>query len=204
MVMGVTPSTDGPAAQTVPDLVARARAGDQEAWNDLVSQFLPLVFSIITKFRMSNADAKDVNATVWLRLVEHLDDLRESAALPGWLASTTRNEALRMLRRRNREPTVDPQIRAFAAEGSSSIEQDLFEEERRFALRQGLAQLRPERRDLVVLLIHDPPLPYAEIARRLGRPIGWVGPTRARALAELRATTALQALIQADQEKKTG
>ena len=81
------------------DLVTRARAGDQASWNALVDRFLPLVNGVIRRFRLSSADADDVNQTVWLRLVEHLGDLREPRALPGWLVTTTRNEALRVIRR---------------------------------------------------------------------------------------------------------
>ena len=91
------------------DLVARARAGDQASWNALVDRFLPLVNSVIAKFRLSAADGDDVNQTVWLRLVEHLGDLREPRALPGWLVTTARNEALRVIRLRGRATPVDPQ-----------------------------------------------------------------------------------------------
>ena len=48
--------------------------------------------------RLSRADAADVSQNVWLRLTEHLDTIREPAALPGWLATTTRRECLRTIR----------------------------------------------------------------------------------------------------------
>jgi len=44
------------------------------------------------------ADAQDAAQTVWLNLVGHLDSLRDPAALPGWLATTTRRECGRILR----------------------------------------------------------------------------------------------------------
>src|SRR5262245_27458090 len=124
---------------TIPDLVSRARAGDSEAWNALVERFLPLVFSVLTRYRMTRADAEDVNQTVWLRLVEHLDQLREPDALPGWLATTTRNEALRVLRKRDRQRPVDPQSwQGFESEVSAEIDDELLIDERRHALREGL------------------------------------------------------------------
>ena len=91
------------------DRVDAARAGDRDAWNALVDRFLPLVTSVIAKYRLQASDAADVNQTVWLRLVEHLDDLREPRALPGWLATTARNESLQVIRRRGRDTPVDPQ-----------------------------------------------------------------------------------------------
>ena len=71
---------------------------------------------------------------------------------------------------------------------------DLVAAERRQALREALAELPASRRDLLMLLLADPPLAYAEISARLGIPIGSIGPTRARALEQLRRTQALQDL----------
>ena len=65
--------------QLTAELVHAARAGDAEAWNDLVRRFLPLVRAVINRVRLSPADAADVNQSVWLRMVEHLDDLQRAA-----------------------------------------------------------------------------------------------------------------------------
>src|SRR5690349_6704989 len=93
----------------VDELVRAARAGDAAAWDALVDRYLPLVTAVIRRLRLSAADADDVNQTVWLRLVEHLDTLREPKALPGWLATTARNEGLRAIRRKGRDLPVDPE-----------------------------------------------------------------------------------------------
>ena len=85
-----------PYARDVVDLVSAAKAGDQGSWNALVDRYLPLVTAVIARYRLPQSDANDVNQTVWLRLVEHLEDLREPRALPGWLATIARNESLRV------------------------------------------------------------------------------------------------------------
>ena len=87
---------------------AAARAGDAAAWDALVDRYLPLVTAVIGRLRLSPADADDVNQTVWLRLVEHLDGLREPRALPGWLATTARNEGLRLIRAPGPRPARRP------------------------------------------------------------------------------------------------
>ena len=178
------------------DLVARAREGDQASWNALVDRFLPLVNSVITKFRLSAADGDDVNQTVWLRLVEHLGDLREPRALPGWLMTTARNEALRVIRLRGRATPVDPQGYILDLAGEQpEVDEDLIRDERAQAFRAALLELPAGRRELLELLLADPPISYDEISAKLGIPKGSIGPTRARALEQLRNTRAMRALV---------
>jgi DNA-directed RNA polymerase specialized sigma24 family protein len=85
-------------SSSVATLVARAASGDQAAWNEIVERYAPLVWSICTRYRLSSHDIEDVGQSVWLLLVEQLGNLREPAALPGWLATTTQRECLRVLR----------------------------------------------------------------------------------------------------------
>lgn len=183
------------ASDPLPDLVSRAREGDQGAWNAIVERYLPLVCGLARRYRLSEADGDDVCQTVWLRLVEKLSDLREPAALPGWIATTTRNECLRLIAGRKRMTPVDPvESGALAGVTDDVSADDLLAAEQRQALREGLAELSEDRRELLLILLTDPPVPYADISERLGIPIGSIGPTRARALEQLRNTAALRAL----------
>jgi RNA polymerase sigma factor (sigma-70 family) len=176
-------------------LVPAAREGDQDAWNAIVDRFLPLVEAIARQHRLSEADGDDVSQTVWLRLVEHLHQLREPNALPGWIRTTTRNECLRVLAARGRMRPVDPQEGGGLDSVEPSVSDDqLLAAERRHLLREALAELPAARRELLLLLLADPPLGYEAISERLGIPIGSIGPTRARALEQLRRTRALRGL----------
>ncbi len=196
--LAVVEEAQMPDPVTVDDLVSGARAGDQASWNALVDRFLPLVNAVIARHRLSSADADDVNQTVWLRLVEHLGDLREPRALPGWLMTTTRNEALRVIRLRSRDAITDPQGGMFDRVGDdAALDEGLIREERAQALRDGLQELPAGRRELLELLMTDPPISYDEISAKLGIPKGSIGPTRARALEQLRNTRAMRALVAA-------
>jgi RNA polymerase sigma factor (sigma-70 family) len=175
-------------------LVSRAQEGDQDAWDSIVERFLPLVGAIARRHRLAPTDGDDVGQTVWLRLVEHLGDLREPAALPGWIRTTARNECLRLLAARGRTRVVDPQTGGLDTVTDDLTDAELLAAERRQALRDALAELPEGRRELLLLLLLDPPLAYEEISRRLGIPIGSIGPTRARAFAQLRDTEALRNL----------
>ena len=174
------------------ELVAGANAGDERAWNEIVRRHAALVVSRIRQFRLSPDHADDVAQTVWLKLLEHLSELREPDALPGWIATTTRNECIRMVNLYRRSIPVDPQEGELDVGIVIDLDEGMLRVERNRALRDGLAELPPHQRELLVLLASDPPLSYAEIAERLGIPIGNIGPTRGRGLVKLRQTTAIQ------------
>jgi RNA polymerase sigma factor (sigma-70 family) len=79
-------------------LVSRATNGDRQAWDGLVERYAPLIWSICRRHGLGDADAEDVGQSIWLKLVDQLDKIRVPAALPGWLATTTRRECGRVLR----------------------------------------------------------------------------------------------------------
>ena len=83
---GADPVRDNPVSA---DLVNRAAKGDKHAWDALVERFIPLIWSICRRYRLDDADTEDVCQVVWLHLADQLDKIRDSAALPGWLATTT-------------------------------------------------------------------------------------------------------------------
>lgn len=190
-----------PESIDVAALVRASAAGDQDAWDALVERFAHLVVAVTRRYRLSRDDAQDVSQTVWLRLVEHLDSLREPAALPGWIMTTARHECLRTLRVGGRTIPVDPQeSRQLERSAPDDVDVELLEAERHQALRDGLAELSPPQRALLELLATDPPLSYAEVAQRLDIPVGSIGPTRARALEKLRATTAVTTYLQTSRD----
>jgi RNA polymerase sigma factor (sigma-70 family) len=179
-------------------LVGRASDGDQAAWNEIVDRFAPLVWSICRRFRLSDMDAHDVGQNVWLRLVEYLPSLREPAALPGWLATTTRRECLRVQRLtwQNEKQLGQPDVDVPADEETTRVDRWLIEHERDSALRTAFAQLGERCRQLLAMLMRDPPEPYAKISADLSIPVGSIGPSRARCLQQLRGNPAVLALIE--------
>jgi RNA polymerase sigma factor (sigma-70 family) len=190
---------------TVVTLVARAREGDKAAWEEIVEQYAPLVWRVCRRYRLSDQDALDVGQNVWLLLVEHLRQLREPAALPGWLARTTQRECLRLLRTDKRQLAVaDAQLRGTATEPDPSTESVVLISERNAALRAAFAELPPDCQQLFGLLTQDPPLSYAEIGARMGRAVGGLGPRRARCLDKLRRNPLLAGFVDPDGTLKEG
>ena len=82
------------------------------------------------------------------------------------------------------------------------LDGDLLRQERHRALLDGLAELPPHHRDLLIMLATDPPLSYAEISHALGIPIGSIGPTRSRVLGKLRETGPIRRYLQASPDAR--
>jgi RNA polymerase sigma factor (sigma-70 family) len=166
-------------------LVGAAAAGDQHAWNALVARFDGLVWAVARAHRLSGADAADVVQTTWLRLVEHLERLDDPERVGAWLATTARRESFKALKRAARQvPTAPDEVPVPAIDGR--LDAGLLATERDQALWHAFAGLDPECQALLRMLVADPTPSYDEISEALGRPIGSIGPTRARCLEKLR------------------
>jgi RNA polymerase sigma factor (sigma-70 family) len=192
----LTPPRDG---TPVTDLVTRASTGDKQAWGALVERYAPLIWSVCGRYRLGRADAEDVGQSVWLDLAGQLDRIRDPAALPGLLATTTSRECGRALRTAHgpQLPVHALDAGSLADQQAAAADQELLAAERHAALRDALSRLPRDSQQLIALLIADPPVPYAEISTRLGIPVGSIGPKRRRCLDRLRRDPALTALLNA-------
>jgi RNA polymerase sigma factor (sigma-70 family) len=181
------------------DLVIRARNGDKLAWDALVERYSPLIWCICRRHRLGAADAEEVSQSVWLHLVNELANVRDPGALPGGLATTTRRECLRILHAARGPLTAGSGLDAdlLPDDHAGTTEQEVLAAERHIALCEALTHLPPGCRQLIALLIEDPPVPYTEISARLGIRVGSIGPSRGRCLDRLRRYPAIAALINA-------
>ena len=177
-------------------LATRAAGNDQQAWDELVERYAPLVWTICTRYRLSNHDIEDVGQSVWLLLVEQLGKLREPAALPGWLATTTRRECLRVVTATRKSQQLGSTVDDAPFADERAIDEEILTAERNAALRTAFAELPPHGQHLLAMLFRDPPCSYSEISATSGIPIGSIGPQRARCLERLRQSPALTAFEQ--------
>jgi RNA polymerase sigma factor (sigma-70 family) len=167
--------------------VVAATAGDQGAWDALVDRFARTVWAVARGYRLSAADAADVSQTTWLRLVEHLHRIEQPERVGAWLVTTARRESLRLMRLRSRQVLAgdDFNDRPDPAPAKSP-EHNITARERRHLV-EGLVEQLPDRSQaLIRSMSNDSRLSYREISEALGMPIGSIGPTRARALEQLR------------------
>jgi RNA polymerase sigma factor (sigma-70 family) len=169
-------------------LVAAAAGGDRSAWDALFRRYVALLWAIALRHGLNESDAGDVVQTTWLRLVEHIGDVREPARIGSWLATTAQREALRCVATSRRLVLSDDDT---AFDGPDRLlapvdEGLLFREQAEAAL-EALRSLPPSWRQLFERLTEDPPPSYEEIGADLGLPIGSIGPTRGRCVRRMRA-----------------
>jgi RNA polymerase sigma factor (sigma-70 family) len=184
-----------PAEVTV--LVHRAAEGDPTAWNAIVDEFSGLLWSVVRGFRLNEAQSADAVQTTWLRLVEHIADLREPEHVAGWLKTTAHRVCLQVIRQGGREQLTDWEedrgpVSGVRYEGpdEDGPEAAAMRQEQQVLVRRALAELPDRHRQLMELLVASPPISYQDISARLGMPVGSIGPTRARILTRMRETLA--------------
>jgi len=168
----------------VPDaeLLAGCVRGDARAWFQVVERHQRLVFSVARSWGLGVHDAADVTQAVFAELMDGMEAIRDPERLRVWLATVARRQSWRVARRARREPPVDAALhdRPDSDDAIERTDDVLW-------LVDAMESLDPRCRELLGALYLDEGEPtYAEVAARLGRPIGSIGPTRARCLGRLR------------------
>ncbi len=171
-------------------LVSAVRQGNDDAFGQIVTEFSPLLWHAARAAGLSSSDAQDVVQTVWMRLHEHLDEIRAPSALVGWLVVTTRREARSVREATRRQIPADQESFAELPDpGPGSEEQVIINDQRR-TLWAAIRQMSPQCQELLRIIAFVPRPDYAAVAAELGMRVGSVGPTRGRCLAKLRALLA--------------
>ena len=96
------------------DLIAKARGGDVEAYNLLVSRWEKRVFNYLLRLVSNREDALDVSLVVFLKAYQNLPKLDDAARFSGWLFRIAHNEAFSLLRRRRPESELAGEPRGCA------------------------------------------------------------------------------------------
>ncbi len=184
---GTLGTNEDTARHDLAELARHAAKKDWVAWRELVKRFGNLVHHAASMIGLNPADAADVAQLTWIRLYEHLEEIREPEHLPAWLAVTARREALRIAHRSKRyvlcaEPDTDYGI----ANACAVIDRYPVEGDYSPDVEAALSSLPEQYEQLLRLLMCEDCPRYAEVAERLGIPIGSIGPMRMRALRLLR------------------
>lgn len=177
--------------RTDEQLIRECLQANQEAWIALIRRYRQLVYSIIRSYHLPDSDAADIFQSVCLDLFNSLSKLREAKALAAWLITVTNRKCLRWRQaagRGDNEAAVDPES---LPDANAPARFAVIE--RQQLLRQAMNELSSRCRQMIELLfLQDPPIPYADVASRLGLAVGSIGFIRKRCLTKLK--TALEKL----------
>ena len=172
-------------------IVRECLAGKEEAWNCLIDKYKRLIYSIPIKYRVRPEDAADIFQNVCMKLLSELANLRKVESLKAWLITVTAHQTFHWMRRQRTgdleldRPEGDPGAVELAA--NSPLPPEVIAElEKEQIVRESVAKLPPRCGEMVRLLFYeDPPLPYADLAQRLGLATGSIGFIRGRCLKRL-------------------
>ena len=186
MTTAIISDTPADARHTVADLLQRIGDKDPTAWDEILRLYGKLVCATVRSFQLQEADTMDAVQMTWLRLAENAHRVKFPERLGGWLATTARRECLHILRRTKLALDLIEVKPETVAESSVGPEQHSVDADTARWLWGLVDELSPRRRILLQALFTDQPRPYADVARVIGMPSGGIGPTRARALRQLR------------------
>ncbi|MCA1687072.1 MAG: sigma-70 family RNA polymerase sigma factor [Actinobacteria bacterium] len=173
------------------DLILRCRQGSAGAWHQLLNRYERLVYSIPLRYGLSRDDAADIAQITFTILIQSMDGLSEDSRLGPWLATVARRHTWRLLER-NRRETVSEHLEDMDVAESAVLlgkgDADSIEHwELTEWLDTGLSKLAERCRKLLLALYFQPERSsYAEVAARLGMPVGSIGPSRARCIRRLK------------------
>lgn len=169
------------------NLVSAARGGCPGAMEQLINRYAGVVWAAVRSYGLREADVHDAVQNTWLRMIEHLGDLRDPERLPGWLATTARRECLKILKGGRREVVgLEPVVAERADHATPGPEHDVIDRSMQGLLWNQVAELPPAGRHMVTALTSTDAPSYQDYARTSGMPVGSVGPRRMRYLQQLR------------------
>ena len=192
------PAGVGSLAET--RLIARLKAGELAAFEELVEEFQPLVYALCYRILNDNEDARDAAQETFLKIYRHFTHFRGEASLKTWICRIAINQARsseRWWRRRFRRETVSLDAplglageaelapRDYLSSNGASPETETLRRERGRYLERALLSLKKDFR-IAVALRDIEGLSYEEIAYVTGTSIGTVKSRIARGREMLR------------------
>jgi len=169
------------------EAIARARAGDAEAWGELYREYAPAIFRFCRRALPTREDAEDATMEIFMKLRDKLGQYDESRSFSAWLYKVAANHCWDLLRRRKirqDKETEDLENVPLAHPDPSQLDR-MIEQKSSEEVRRALDKLGSRARMALVMRYYSD-MSYDEIADALGVRRAFVGVVLLRARHELR------------------
>jgi RNA polymerase sigma-70 factor, ECF subfamily len=169
------------------EVIARARAGDAEAWGDLYGEYAPAIFRFCRRAMPTREDAEDATMEIFMKLREKLIQYDQTRSFSAWLYKVAANHCWDLLRRRKTrqdKETEDLENVPLEHPDPNQLER-LIEQRTSEEVRRALDRLGARARMALVMRYYSD-MSYDEIADALGVRRAFVGVVLLRARHELR------------------
>src|SRR5437879_3388144 len=169
------------------EAIARARAGDAEAWGQLDLEYVPAIFRFWRRALPTREDAEDATMEIFMKLKDKLVQYDATRSFSAWLYKVAANhcwDTLRRRRIRQDKETDDLENVPLEHPDPSQLDQ-LIEQRTSEEVRRALNKLGGRARMALVMRYYSD-MSYDEIADALGVRRAFVGVVLLRARHELR------------------
>ena len=167
------------------NIIARARRGDADAFEQLVIAYRDPVFRLALRMCGNEADADEAAQEAFLAAWRGLPNFRGDSKFSTWLYQLTTHAAIDLMRRQKRQIAAEDITEVSAPDPAPGPQQQAERAETRQAVRDALLRLTPEYRQIVTLRFLQE-LSYEEIGAALDLPSGTVKSRLNRARARLK------------------
>ena len=169
------------------EAIARARAGDAEAWGTLYREYAPAIFRFCRRAMPTREDAEDATMEIFMKLKKKLSQYDTTRSFSAWLYKVAANHCWDILRRRRirqDKETEDVESVPLEHPEPSQLEK-LIEQRSGEEVRKALEKMGARARMALVMRYYSD-MSYDEIADALGVRRAFVGVVLLRARHELR------------------
>ncbi|MGL4230603.1 MAG: RNA polymerase sigma factor [Casimicrobium sp.] len=176
------------------ELFERCRQGNRRAWESFVRRFQKLIYTVARRAGLGDDQAADVFQTVFSRVYENMHKISQPERIQAWLVTTAKRETIALVNRNRKTVSItsfedEDGEQTFDIEDEGLLPDEQLEQlQLQRELKHALETLDPKLQEFARLVfLQDEPMPYSEVAARLGISEGSIGPTRARVLEKIRA-----------------
>ncbi len=151
------------------ELIELCLNGRKDAFEEIVTRYKKLIFSVVFNFINDKEEASDVAQEVFIRIYNSLHRYNPKYKFSTWSVKIATNLCLDVLRKKRISSSPIDEI-AGTVKSTDTPEEDCIKDEQSRMVREAIAQL-PEKYRVLIIMFHQNGLSYEEISKVLNQPM---------------------------------